>query len=61
MRSLIHFISYPGQENEAGNCKIPSILYYRPDGTLHSVGAEATVPGIELVVEDEDLTYVEWY
>ena len=52
---------YPGQENEAGHCRIPSILYYRPDGTLHSAGAEATVPGIDLVAEDLGLTLVEWY
>ncbi|PIL34593.1 hypothetical protein GSI_03372 [Ganoderma sinense ZZ0214-1] len=58
----IHTITrYPGQENEAGNCKIPSILYYRQDGTLHSAGAEAAVPGMELVVEDEDLIFVEWF
>ncbi|KAI1793722.1 hypothetical protein LXA43DRAFT_202911 [Ganoderma leucocontextum] len=58
----IHSITrYPGQESEAGNCKIPSILYYRQDGTLHSAGAEATVPGMELVVEDEDLIFVEWF
>ncbi len=52
---------YPGQENEAGNCKIPSVLYYHQDGTLHSAGAEATAPGMELVAEDEDLVFVEWY
>ncbi|PIL34591.1 hypothetical protein GSI_03370 [Ganoderma sinense ZZ0214-1] len=57
----IHSITrYPGQENEAGNCKIPSVLYYHQDGTLHSAGAEATAPGMELVAEDEDLVFVEW-
>ena len=52
--------SFPGQENAAGDSKIPSILYYRPDGTVHSVGAEAAVPGIELEAEDEDLFFVRW-
>ncbi|KAI0750422.1 hypothetical protein C8Q74DRAFT_368077 [Fomes fomentarius] len=52
---------YPGQENAAGDSKIPSILYYRPDGTLHSAGAEAAVPGIELEAEDENLIFVQWF
>ncbi|KAM5545516.1 hypothetical protein V8D89_000554 [Ganoderma adspersum] len=58
----IHSITrYPGQENEAGNCKVPSVLFYHQDGTLHSAGAEATAPGMELVAEDEDLVFVEWF
>ncbi|PIL34583.1 hypothetical protein GSI_03362 [Ganoderma sinense ZZ0214-1] len=58
----IHSITrYPGQENEAGHCKIPSVLYYHQDGRLHSAGAEATVPGMDLVAEDEDLVFVEWF
>ncbi|OJT02592.1 Heat shock 70 kDa protein 12B [Trametes pubescens] len=52
---------YPGQENAAGDSKIPSILYYRRDGTVHSIGAEAAHPGIELEAEDEDLVFVEWF
>nr|VWO95521.1 Zn(2)-C6 fungal-type domain-containing protein [Ganoderma boninense] len=52
---------YPGQENEAGHYRIPSILYYRPDGTLHSAGAEAAKPDMDFVAEDEDLTFVEWF
>lgn len=43
-----------------GDSKIPSILYYRRDGTVHSVGAEAALPGMELEAEDEDLVFVEW-
>ena len=52
---------YPGQENAAGNFKIPSILYYNPDGTVHSVGAEAAVPGMELEASDKNLIFVDWY
>ncbi|KAI0628133.1 hypothetical protein C8Q77DRAFT_1162430 [Trametes polyzona] len=52
---------FPGQENAAGDSKIPSILYYRRDGTVHSVGAEAAMPGMELEAEDEDLVFVEWF
>ncbi|KAI0824355.1 hypothetical protein BC628DRAFT_1322727 [Trametes gibbosa] len=52
---------FPGQENAAGDSKIPSILYYRRDGTVYAIGAEAALPGIELDAEDEDLLYVEWF
>ncbi|KAI9060753.1 hypothetical protein FKP32DRAFT_1577403 [Trametes sanguinea] len=52
---------YPGQENAAGSSKIPSILYYRQDGTVHSAGAEAAQPGMDLAAEDEDLVFVEWF
>ena len=53
-------VSCPGQENMAGDSKIPSILYYRRDGTMHSAGAEAAQPGMELEAEDEDLQLVSW-
>ncbi|KAI8977709.1 hypothetical protein BD414DRAFT_580166 [Trametes punicea] len=52
---------FPGREDAAGDTKIPSILYYNADGTLHSVGAEAALPGIELEAEDKDLVFVEWF
>ncbi|KAI0656113.1 hypothetical protein C8Q70DRAFT_391425 [Cubamyces menziesii] len=52
---------FPGQENMAGDSKIPSILYYRRDGTMHSAGAEAAQPGMELEAEDEDLQLVSWF
>lgn len=28
---------------------------------MHSAGAEAAVPGIELEAEDENLIFVQWY
>ncbi|KAI0656117.1 hypothetical protein C8Q70DRAFT_1056983 [Cubamyces menziesii] len=51
---------FPGQENAASDTKIPSIIYYRPDGTIHSIGAEAALPGIDLQADDEELIFVEW-
>ncbi|KAI0704701.1 hypothetical protein C8Q76DRAFT_801605 [Earliella scabrosa] len=57
----IHSLNnYPAQEG-LSEFKIPSIMYYRPDGTVHSIGAEAAIPGIELDAEDEDLFYVQWF
>ena len=52
--------SFPGQEKTASDTKIPSVLYYLPDGNVYAVGAEATRPGIEQDVEDHDLIFVEW-
>lgn len=49
---------FPGQEN--GDFKIPSILYYTEDGKVRTAGAEARDPGMVLVAEDENLTFVEW-
>lgn len=52
---------FPGQENAAGNSKIPSIMYYNPDGSVRAVGAEAALPGLALDAEDQNLHFVEWY
>ena len=35
-------------------------MYYFPNGTVHSAGAEAARPGIDLDAEDEDLSFVQW-
>lgn len=58
--SLTQRCRFPGQENAAGDTKIPSILYYNPDGSVHSAGAEAAAPGLEIEAEDEGLIFVEW-
>ncbi|TFK78163.1 hypothetical protein K466DRAFT_438595, partial [Polyporus arcularius HHB13444] len=58
----IHGVTrFPGQENHASDSKIPSILYYRPDGTVYCAGAEAAAPGMEFVAEDNELSFVEWF
>ncbi|KAI0656119.1 hypothetical protein C8Q70DRAFT_1056985 [Cubamyces menziesii] len=51
---------FPGQ-NTASDTKIPSILYYYQNGMIHSIGAEATLPGVDLEAEDDDLIFVEWF
>ncbi|KAH9940118.1 uncharacterized protein BXZ73DRAFT_99115 [Epithele typhae] len=58
----IHNVTrFPGQEISAGDCKIPSILLYTPDGSVAYAGAEAAAPGIDMIVEDKGLTSVEWF
>lgn len=52
---------FPGQENAAGDSKIPSILYYNLDGSVRAVGAEAALPHLALDAEDEGLLFIEWY
>ncbi|KAI6108131.1 hypothetical protein F5141DRAFT_1120837 [Pisolithus sp. B1] len=44
---------FPGQEHVAGNCKIPSILYYDQNGTVMAAGAEAEGASIISQAEDE--------
>ncbi|KAI0750426.1 hypothetical protein C8Q74DRAFT_1452763 [Fomes fomentarius] len=51
---------YPGQAT-ANDSRIPSILYYRPDGTVYAVGAEARRRGIKSEAEDQELFFVEWF
>ncbi|KAF9812314.1 hypothetical protein IEO21_06256 [Rhodonia placenta] len=52
---------FPGQENAAGDSKIPSILYYNLDGSVRAVGAEAALPHLALDAEDEGLLFIEWF
>ena len=49
------FIRYPGQET--GDPKIPSILYYTPDGKVHAAGAEAAIAGFAVL---NDVTMRDW-
>ncbi|CCM04625.1 uncharacterized protein FIBRA_06809 [Fibroporia radiculosa] len=52
---------FPGQENAAGDSKIPSILYYNQDGTVRAVGAEAALSHMSLNAVLEGWNYVEWF
>ncbi|KAJ3489527.1 hypothetical protein NLI96_g2044 [Meripilus lineatus] len=56
---ILPITRYPGQEN--GDFKIPSVLYYSPDGILRAAGAEAMNPELKLEAEDEGLIFVEWF
>ncbi|KAH9940117.1 uncharacterized protein BXZ73DRAFT_99114 [Epithele typhae] len=59
---IIHGVTrFPGQESAAGDSKIPSILYYNPDGSVACAGAEAALPGMDLEAEDNELVFVEWF
>ncbi|RDX46327.1 hypothetical protein OH76DRAFT_1485574 [Lentinus brumalis] len=52
---------YPGQEHAASDAKVPSVMYYHPDGSVHSVGAETKRPGIAFEVRKKNLIFVEWF
>lgn len=52
---------FPGQENNASDSKIPSILYYNKNGQVMAVGAEALLPHIMDQAEDENWTKVGWW
>lgn len=56
----IHGVTrFPGQENVAGNSKIPSILFYNKKGELQAAGAEADDAGLRNQAEDEEWVKVE--
>ena len=51
---------YPGLPNES--FKVPSILWYNQDGTLHSAGVKAHKAETEGEDDDDDtLIRVEWF
>ncbi|PCH36691.1 hypothetical protein WOLCODRAFT_146366 [Wolfiporia cocos MD-104 SS10] len=52
---------FPGQENAAGESKIPSILYYTASGHVRAVGAEAALLHMTDEAEDGGLIFVEWF
>ena len=58
--SFITPIRYPGQE--AGDIKVPSIIYYDDKGNILAIGAEE--PGLDDSEEDQDTSRlplkVEW-
>lgn len=52
---------FPGQEHVAGNCKIPSVLWYDARGKMVAAGAEAETSTIVSQAEDEGWIKVELY
>ena len=52
--------SFPGQEQTAGDFKIPSVLYYDLKGHVRAAGAEALSPHVAELAEDEGWVKVEW-
>ncbi|KAG1734639.1 hypothetical protein EDB19DRAFT_1997165 [Suillus lakei] len=52
---------YPAQEHSGGNSKIPSILYYNPNGIVHAIGAEAQQKHIIERAKEEGWTKLEWW
>jgi len=51
---------FPAQEHVGGDCKIPSIICYDPEGTVRAVGAEATQENIQEEIEDNGWVKLEW-
>lgn len=58
-RWCLTYTRFPGQEHVAGNAKIPTIMYYDPEGKLRAAGAEAEGASIEAQAEDEGWIKVE--
>ncbi|KAI0738318.1 hypothetical protein C8Q80DRAFT_1275832 [Daedaleopsis nitida] len=52
---------YPGQEDRAGDYRIPTIIYYRKDGSVHSVGAQAASEDLDMEPDFKDLVLSNWF
>ncbi|CCM01024.1 uncharacterized protein FIBRA_03072 [Fibroporia radiculosa] len=54
---------YPGQEgeNKLRDTKIPTILYYTPEGTVGAAGAEAKSDESRFKEDDEDWVLAQWF
>jgi hypothetical protein len=51
---------FPAQEHVGGDCKIPSIICYDPDGAVRAVGAEAMQESVEEEIDDNGWVKLEW-
>jgi hypothetical protein len=65
---LKHYVScswcdrrYPAQESIGGDSKIPSTLYYDPQGHVRAVGAETLQPHVIEQAEEEGWVKLAWY
>lgn len=60
----IHYIhrveSFPATDHVGGNSKIPSIVYYDPEGVPRAFGGEALQESVIERAEDEEWVKVEW-
>ncbi|RDX46339.1 hypothetical protein OH76DRAFT_1485585 [Lentinus brumalis] len=52
---------YPGLEDCPGDYRVPSELYYRRDGSVHSVGAEAAWGDVEMEPDYNQLVHSRWF
>jgi len=52
---------YPAQEAIGSDWKIPSILWYDPEGTVRAIGAEATKENIKEQAEEEGWLLAQWW
>ncbi|RPD70102.1 hypothetical protein L226DRAFT_470624 [Lentinus tigrinus ALCF2SS1-7] len=52
---------YPGQEDNAGHYRVPSVLYYHADGSVHFVGAKAMSNDVVMDPDYDELTLSRWF
>ena len=52
--------SFPATDHVGGNSKIPSIVYYDPEGVPRAFGGEALQESVIERAEDEEWVKVEW-
>ncbi|KDQ12450.1 hypothetical protein BOTBODRAFT_34427 [Botryobasidium botryosum FD-172 SS1] len=54
LQSLHRVVQWPGQENDGGEAKIPSLVWYDSSGQACAFGAEARTPEVLDKAEDEE-------
>jgi hypothetical protein len=54
-------IRFPAQETISGASKIPTVIYYDPQGHVKAIGAEATRNGIYEAALEGDWYKAEWW
>ena len=59
LSSNLHLFSFPGQEHVVGSYKIPTMMYYDPEGNMKAGGAEAEGSAMVDLAEDYGWTKAE--
>ena len=54
-------LRFPANEQISGASKIPTVIFYDPQGNVRAVGAEAMREGILEDARDGDWVKAEWY
>ncbi|KXN81415.1 Heat shock 70 kDa protein 12B [Leucoagaricus sp. SymC.cos] len=52
---------FPSRVKTGGDTKVPTVIYYGPDGLPRAIGAETEREGIETIAEDSGWVKVEWF
>ncbi|KXN81408.1 Heat shock 70 kDa protein 12B [Leucoagaricus sp. SymC.cos] len=52
---------FPNRVKVGGDTKVPSVIYYGPDGSLRAIGAETERGGLDIIADDLRWVKAEWF